>query len=104
MLIGMSTAQAAGGRIVFSGAVVESTCATEGAPINSGSRGGDASLQRRMSCGRTATDPGRSYSRMVISLAEADLAHDRLLGYFASYAPVADDGKVAAKVVVHTYD
>jgi hypothetical protein len=104
MLIGMSTAQAAGGRIVFSGAVVESTCATEASPVGFGPRAGDASLQQRMSCGRTATDPGRSYSRVVLSLDEADLAHDRLLGYFASYAPVASDGKVAAKIVIHTYD
>lgn len=104
MLISMSTAQAASGRIVFSGAVVESTCSTEGSPIGSGSHADIASVQGRMNCGRTATDPGRSYSRTVISLADADLAHDRLLGYFASYARVTEDGKATAKILVHTYD
>jgi hypothetical protein len=104
LLVGMSSAYAASGRIAFSGAVVEPTCSTEGTLIDPEQHSGDASIQRRLSCGRTATDPGRSYSRVVISLAEADLAHDRLLGYFASYARATDDGKAAAKIVVHTYD
>lgn len=104
MFFGMSTAKAAGGRIVFSGAVVEPTCSTEGTLAGPEPRSGDEPIQRRMSCGRTATDPGSSYSRVVVSLADADLAHDRLLGYFASYARVASDGKATAKIIVHTYD
>lgn len=104
LLIGMSTAQAATGRITFSGAVVEPTCSTEATLGQPEQPAGDASLPGRLSCGRTATDPGRSYSRVVINLADADLVHDRLLGYFASYAHATDDGRTTAKVVVHTYD
>jgi hypothetical protein len=104
ILVGMSTAQAASGRIVFSGAVVESTCSTEGTPIGIEPGAASESGHGRMNCGRTATDSGRSYSRTVIGLADADLVHDRLLGYFASYARVADDGKAAAQILVHTYD
>jgi hypothetical protein len=99
MLVGMPTARAATGRIVFSGAVVEPTCSTaEVVPVVAG-----AAVQRLV-CGRTATDAGRTYTREVIDLATANRSHDRLLDYFASYAPRAADGDAAAKVVVHTYD
>ncbi|MHB1058390.1 MAG: hypothetical protein ACYC0F_11005 [Rhodanobacter sp.] len=104
MFFGISTAKAANGRIVFSGAVVESTCSTEDTLAAPEPRSGDESFRRRMNCGRTAADPGSSYSRVVTSLADADLAHDRLLGYFASYARVDGDGKATAKIIVHTYD
>lgn len=102
MLVGMSSARAAGGRIVFSGAVVESTCsmAESGAAMHDVA----AAAAQHLACGRTATDAGRSYTREVIDLATASRNHDRLLDYFASYAPAAGDGNAAAKVVVHTYD
>lgn len=105
MLAGMSNAHAATGRIVFSGAVVESTCSTEdahlGIAISSGPVEGLTS--RNLTCGHTATDPGRSYSRAVVSLDAATIADDRLLNYFASYANVTGDGN-RAKVVTRTYD
>lgn len=100
MLVGMSTARAASGRIVFSGAVVEPTCSTaELGPVMDVAAGTAA---QSLVCGRTATDAGRTYTREVIDLATADRNHNRLLDYFASYAP--STGDAAAKVVVHTYD
>ena len=102
MLVGMSTARAAGGRIVFSGAVVESTCsmAEPGAVMHDAA----GSAAQHLVCGRTASDAGRSYTREVIDLATASRSHDRLLDYFASYATRGADGAATAKLVVHTYD
>jgi hypothetical protein len=102
MLVGLPTARAATGRIVFSGAVVEPTCSTaELGPVMHVAAGAAA---QRLVCGRTATDVGRTYTREVIDLATANRNHGHLLDYFASYAPRAADGDAAAKVVVHTYD
>lgn len=101
-LVGMSTARAASGRIVFSGAVVEPTCSTT--ELGSVMHGVIGSAARRLDCGRIATDAGRTYTREVIDLAKANRNHDRLLDYFASYAPRTADGDAAAKVVIHTYD
>lgn len=98
MLVGASSAYAASGRAVFSGAVVEPTCPVAG-PDGVGAY---SPAPQRMSCGSTATDPGRSYSRVVVDLALANRNHDRLLDYFASYA--ATGGEAAARIVVHTYD
>lgn len=101
MLVGVSSAYAAGGRVVFSGAVVEPTCPAAGLDeVGAYSRAGAA--PQRMSCGNTATDPGRPYSRVVVDLATANRNHDRLLDYFAGYATTG--GEAAAKVVIHTYD
>jgi len=100
MLVGMSTARAATGRIVFSGAVVEPTCSM--AELGSVAHVAAGAAAQRLVCGRTATDAGRTYTREVIDLATADRSHNRLLDYFASYA--RGTGAAAAKVVVHTYD
>lgn len=100
MLVGLPTARAATGRIVFSGAVVEPTCSTE--EFGSVTRVATGAVTQRLVCGRTATDAGRTYTREVIELAAANRGHNRLLDYFASYAPRTGDA--AAKVVVHTYD
>jgi type 1 fimbria pilin len=102
MLVIMSTARAATGRIVFSGAVVEPTCST--AELGSVMPVATGSTAQHLACGRTATDTGRTYTREVIDLATANRSHDRLLDYFAGYAPRTADGDVAAKLVVHTYD
>ena len=101
-LVGVSTARAATGRIVFSGAVVEPTCSTT--ELGSVMHDATGSAAQHLACGRTATDAGRTYTREVIDLATANRSHDRLLDYFVSYAPRTADGDAAAKVVVHTYD
>lgn len=102
MFVGASSAWAASGRVVFSGAVVEPTCAiAEAGPIAPEAVGPAA---QHLACGRTATDAGRSYTRQVIDLTTANRGHHRLLDYFVSYAPRGADGAAAAKLVVHTYD
>jgi len=104
VFIGVTAVQAATGRIAFSGAVVEPTCTSEGEPIKVTTPAFAASASARHSCGRTTTDPGRSYSQQVTRLAPADLAHDRLLAYFASYAGAGDNDGANVKVVINTYD
>lgn len=100
MLASASSAYAATGRIAFSGAVVEPTCSTEGADM-AGKL--PSATPGRLVCGKTPTDPGRSYSRIVLSLDAATVATDRLLNYFAGYAN-ADGMGGQAKLVVRTYD
>lgn len=104
MLASMSSANAATGRIVFSGAVVEPTCSTENASDHMASRlqTVDGLVPGRSTCGQTPTDPGRSYSHTVVSLDAATIASDRLLEYFAGYANV--EGEARAKLVVRTYE
>lgn len=102
--IGVSTVRAATGRIVFSGAVVEPTCPSENVVNRSVPPPLDASVTARLSCGRTATDPGRTYSRKVTRATVESLEHDRLLAYLASYARPVDGGDTTVKVIVNTYD
>ena len=106
MLAGMSGANAETGRIVFSGAVVEPTCSTADVQLATAAPSGSANelVPRHLTCGQTAANPGRSYSRTVISLDAAAIASDRLLGYFASYANTANAGGTQAKLVVRTYE
>lgn len=104
--LAMSSAWAGGGgRIGFAGAVVEPTCAADS--VQTGLSGPlspqTGQAPRHLVCGRTATDPGQPYSRTVQAIDATSIAHDRLLGYFASYA-VGPDGKPAANLVTRTYD
>lgn len=104
MLASMPSAKAATGHIVFSGAVLEPTCSTESAHVDSAnpSRSVEGLVQGRSTCRQTPTDPGRSYSRTVVRLDATTIANDRLLDYFAGYAN-AESG-VQAKLVVRTYE
>ena len=85
------------GRISFSGAVVEPTCAIDtsafAAPVGAAAT--------RHACGATADVQGSRYASRVVAVSGAALATDPLLGYFASYAPA---GAAATRVVVQTYD
>ena len=104
VLAGMSSANAATGRIEFSGAILEPTCSTEHAPADAANRLPPTNelAPTRQSCGRTSSDPGRSYARTVVGLDAATIANDRLLDYFAGYANV--EGGAQAKLVVRTYE
>ncbi|MGN2253092.1 hypothetical protein ACFWZ4_06925 [Frateuria sp. GZRe12] len=102
LVLASSGAWAGGGRIDFSGAVLEPTCPTAGLVNETASHAGMPTSQR-LACRMTTVDAGPTYSSDVHDLAALDLARDRLLGYFASYARSADGGD-AAKVVVRTYD
>lgn len=99
MLVSASSAWAASGRVVFSGGVVEPTCLAEDVDGDMASPSLAGPAPRRLTCGRTPTEPGRSYSRTVLRLDAAGVANNRLLGYFASYADAAD-----ARLVVRTYE
>ena len=101
MALVVQGAWAEGGRINFTGVVLEPTCAINSSQTASQAIG-QASVHR--SCGQGAADAGRSYSRTVTTLDAAAIANDQLLGYFASYAPVGPDGKAASGVIVRTYD
>jgi type 1 fimbria pilin len=106
MLASMPSANAATGRIVFSGAVVEPTCSTERVQADATNRLPPINdlAPTRQNCGRTSSDPGRSYARTVVSLDAATIANDRLLDYFAGYANAeAADGE-RAKLIIRTYD
>lgn len=82
------------GRISFSGAVVEPTCAIDtsafAAPVGAAAT--------RHACGATADVQGSRYASRVVAVFGAALATDP---YFASYAPA---GAAATRVVVQTYD
>ena len=104
--LAMSSAWAAGGRISFTGAVVEPTCAADAAQVDAASPLSPQAVQtpRHLACGQTATDSGRTSSRTVQPIDAASVANDRLLGYLVSYAPVGADGKLATRLIVRTYD
>ncbi|MEW9622746.1 hypothetical protein [Rhodanobacter geophilus] len=104
--LAMSSAWAGGGRIEFSGAVLEPTCATDAIPVGPASPLSPQAAQapRHLACGQTATDAGRTYSRTVQTIDATSAANERLLGYFASYAPAGPDGKPVAGLIVRTYD
>lgn len=96
-------AWAAGGRIVFTGAVVEPTCAVDATLV--GANLVDAATPAtHHACGRTATAAGTSYSSQTVTVDPAVVANDRLLAYFAHNAPVADAGHVVARLIIRTYD
>ena len=104
--LAMSNAWAGGGRISFTGAVLEPTCAADAMQIDAAGPLSPGAMQasRHLACGQTAADAGRTYSRTVQPIDARSLAHDRLLGYLASHAPTGPDGKLAVSVIVRTYD
>lgn len=97
--------RAEGGRIAFSGAVVEPTCSvdTSRPAMNSRAARSDALIDGRRTCGARPGNPGRSYSRTVVGLDATVIANDRLLNYFASYASNAD-AAAQPRLVIRTYE
>ena len=93
-------AWAESGRINFAGAVVEPTCAIDTSQMANAV----AQTPIHRTCGQSAADAGRSYSRTVTTLDAAAVANNQLLAYFASYASAKGDGKPATDLVVRTYD
>ncbi|MBD8879873.1 hypothetical protein IHE49_05215 [Rhodanobacter sp. 7MK24] len=102
--LAMPAAWAQGGHINFVGMVLEPTCAGDAIRADSLSTQSGETASRHLACGQSAVDAGRTYSRTVQRIDAASVANDRLLGYLASYAPTAGDGKPAVDVVVRTYD
>ena len=108
MIFGASSAKAASGRIVFSGAVVEPTCSVSDARIDATAspQSSHGSAPRRFACGSadTPADAGRAYALTEVSLDAAVTAHDRLLNYFAGYLNAAGIGGAEAKLVTQTFE
>lgn len=99
MLAGSPAAYADGGRITFSGAVVEPTCFVKDVDAGMLLPPVAGTAPRRVTCGRTANERGSSYSRTVIHLDTVDVSNDRLLDYFVSRDQTAN-----ALLVVRTYE
>lgn len=105
-----SLATAAGGRIAFSGAIVEPTCGVGSAPMaaitSSPVRG--AQVLGRFVCdsgsGRSATAAVQPYALSVVNLASTPLAADRLIGYFAGYMKAAGKSEADLQLVTQTYE
>ncbi|MGN6738866.1 hypothetical protein [Dyella sp.] len=89
------SARAADGRIAFSGAVLEPTCAVDTSRLPESAPPESPTI--RHGCGATADASGSTYVRNTVNVSTRERATDPLLGYFASYAP-------ASQVVVQTYD
>lgn len=94
-----SSAVAADGHVSFSGAVVEPTCSVDTAAISTASQ-----AMALRSCGQSVSSSGVHYQRSVETLDSVMASSDRLLGYFASYAPLNANGEAGAKLVVRTYE
>jgi type 1 fimbria pilin len=98
LFAGAGSARAAEGRIAFSGAVVEPTCAVAPAIAPRGA------APHQFACRKTASSDGQAYSQEVMEVVSGDAYRDRLLDYFASYAPAAAKGGPAARLIVRTYE
>lgn len=96
VLLGVSAVHAVSGRISFSGAVVESTCAVDASGLATAASGPVVSAQR-LSCGQTAAAAGRSYTRSVVNVDAARVTDDRLLAYVAASAQTV-------RMITHTYE
>ncbi len=99
VLLGVPNVHAASGRISFSGAVVESTCAVNASRLAAAAHG-PATPAQRLTCGQTAADAGRSYTRSVVNVDAALVADDRLLAYVAGGTASAQ----TVRMVTHTYE
>ncbi|HUW53902.1 MAG TPA: hypothetical protein VMV99_10845 [Rhodanobacter sp.] len=107
-IFGTSTARAANGRIVFSGAVVAPTCVASEAHIGAATTAqpGQNQTSGQFVCGNAgaAADAGRAYSVTVASLDSTTLPHDRLLGYFSGYANASGVDGIKARLVTQTFE
>ncbi|MEY2150198.1 hypothetical protein AB7849_04680 [Rhodanobacter sp. 115] len=105
-LTGVGSAQAEGGRIIFSGAVVVPTCAASNDRADLMAANSE-SATRQLSCDgkrqvvRGDTDVA-SYGLSVVPLSGAQTNGNPLLEYFTGYLSPAH--AVAAKMITRTYE
>jgi type 1 fimbria pilin len=104
MIVGSSSVRADGGRIEFSGAVVEPTCSVSDARINVAGQPNANETSQRFACASTdtAADAGRAYALTEVNLDVASTANDRVLAYFVGYLSAA--GLQDAKLVTQTFE
>lgn len=100
------SARAADGRVMFSGAIVESTCQVD--PLNpdiARQPAAEAGASARVACagasGATSAMP-QAYTLTVAQLSTE--TPDRLLRYFADYVKAGSTDMAAAHMVTQTYD
>jgi len=96
LMLGASSAHADGGRIVFSGAVVEPTCSVDTQRISTAEARGSQRYNCTEQTGASSSQVAQSYALTVLS--GTSLASDRLIGYFANYL------NADPKLVTQTYD
>ncbi|WP_266159229.1 hypothetical protein [Dyella silvatica] len=107
-----SQAVAAGGRIAFSGAIVEPTCGVGSGPmaaiVAAPVRAASAQSLGRFVCdsgaGRSATAAVQPYALSVVNIASTPWAADRLIGYFANYVKAAGQNQADLQLVTQTYE
>ena len=98
---------AAGGRITFTGAVVEPTCSVNvlGTDTVASTPASHDAVQHRFRCGARATvESGQFYSLTVVALDAVTSHHDRVLDYFAGYLKAAGNSGATAKLVTQTFE
>lgn len=99
LALAAGTACAAGGRINFNGMVLEPTCSVDAAVLSTAPQG-----TAQQVCGQSASGASIHFERRVQTLDASITSSDRLLGYYASYAPLNTNGQLDAKLVVRTYE
>lgn len=97
---------ASGGRITFTGAIVEPTCAASIGAVASvlASHG---ATPHRFGCNmavRPTANSNQFYSLTVVNLDAATINHDRVLEYFAGYVKAAGNSGAEAKLVTQTFE
>lgn len=100
-------ARGEGNQILFTGAVVESTCiVSDGDLINvAWSKSPSSRNSRaRFACGETNTTITTQYSVNVVSIAAARSGTNPLLNYFANRLDSIGIGQAHAKLITATYE
>ena len=107
-LVRANEVEASGGRITFTGAIVEPTCSASVASIDTAasiSTSGNATPQR-FACGiaHGTADSNKFYSMTVVDLDATAVNHDPVLDYFVGYVKAAGDNMASAKLVTQTFE
>ena len=101
LVLGAPSVRAVDGTIVFSGAVLEPTCAvttTSFADVAVGSR-----WPERHVCGaQTSADPA-AFDLRVTTIAASGIADDRVLSYYANYSRDLGLEDASLKLIMQTY-
>jgi type 1 fimbria pilin len=103
MAAASESSMAPGGRITFTGLIVEPTC-TASIDVNALMPADHGATPSRVECGgsQNALHSGRFYSLTVVDLESATIDRDRVLEYFSGYVRAA--GNISAKLVTQTYE
>jgi len=91
-------AHADGGRIGFTGAVLEPTCSVGYQRIGIAESSGSQFYHCTERTGATPGQAAQSYTLSVVSVSGTAIASDRLIGYYANYL------KAEPKLVTQTYE